>query len=272
MQLKPSSADASNSTSAENSLVGTSMTICGRCPDTGQLGYATASSQFAVGAGIGYVRSSSGVSLIQGNAGPEFHRKTHQALAQGEDAKAALVKALHANPVSRHCQAFVVAASGAAHAQTGSQLTKPSQALWSGDLTSENIALGGTGLGLETVVPSIMAKFKQTTRTGLLLSERLLASLERGLETAGEAPQLRASALYVMGDDRYPLIDLRVDDSENPLTRLRTLFEDYMSDDIQLDAYLPTKDDPFGLAPTTVDEASRFIKRMFRHVAKSIRH
>jgi len=270
MQLKTSSTDAPDGPSSKENSFGSSMTVCGRCPETGQMGYASASSEFAVGAGLGYVRSASGLSLIQGASDPEFHRKAHQALTRGEEPKAALIKALSANPQAKHCQSFVLAPSGVAHVLTGSQLTKPSQVLWSGALASENSAVGGAGLNLETVVPAIMAKFKQTARTGLLLSERLLASLERGLEVAGDMPNLRAGALYVMGEDRYPLIDLRVDDNRNPLPRLRTLFEDYMRDDIKLDAYLPTKDDPFGLAPTTVDEASRFIKRWVRHTLKAI--
>jgi uncharacterized Ntn-hydrolase superfamily protein len=268
MQLKSSSQNQPKQSQVGTALGHAAMTICGRCPDTGQLGFATASTQFAVGANAAYARGDSGITVIHGKHTLEFHRQAHQSLLQGQTADKALQFALETNTTPHQCQAMALDTSGNSKARTGKNLLRSKPPAWGGDLCSENVSVAGFGLGLETIVPAIMAKFKQTAQSGLLLSERLLLSLERGLEVAGPMPELKASALYIIGEDRYPLIDLRIDDKAKPLAALRHLFEDYMREDIKLDAYLPTKDDPHGLAPTTFDEAARYFKRLLRYASR----
>ena len=74
------------------------------------------------------------------------------------------------------------------------------------------------------------------------LAERLLRSLEAGLESGGEEGPVHSAALIVYHQQDFPLVNLRVDwDDENPIKFLRKLWEDYRP---QMGAYLQRAIDP----------------------------
>ncbi len=74
------------------------------------------------------------------------------------------------------------------------------------------------------------------------LAERLLRSLEAGLESGGEEGPVHSAALVVYHQQDFPLVNLRVDwDDENPIKFLRKLWEDYRP---QMGAYLQRAIDP----------------------------
>jgi uncharacterized Ntn-hydrolase superfamily protein len=59
------------------------------------------------------------------------------------------------------------------------------------------------------------------------LAERLLRSLESGEAAGGEQMPVRSAALVVVGDQLFPLVDLRVDLSDRPLADLRRTWAAY---------------------------------------------
>src|SRR5262249_47802974 len=55
--------------------------------------------------------------------------------------------------------------------------------------------------------------------TNKQLADRLLMSLEAGLEAGGEHGPVRSAALLVVQQEQFPLVDLRVDAPERPIGR-----------------------------------------------------
>jgi uncharacterized Ntn-hydrolase superfamily protein len=62
---------------------------------------------------------------------------------------------------------------------------------------------------------------------GKPLPERLLLGLEAGLDAGGETSDEHAAGLHVANRHDWPVVDLRVDWHEEPLTQLRRLWELY---------------------------------------------
>jgi len=73
------------------------------------------------------------------------------------------------------------------------------------------------------------------------LAERLLQALEAGLAAGGERQQVKSAALLVVHEQRFPLMDLRVELHPQPLIELRFLWELYRP---QADLYVRRAIDP----------------------------
>jgi uncharacterized Ntn-hydrolase superfamily protein len=78
-------------------------------------------------------------------------------------------------------------------------------------------------VGKETVLAMAVA-YQQAQH--LSLGERLLLALEAGDEAGGDKRGRQSAALYMMDQDTYPSLDLRVDHHDQPIVTLRTVFEE----------------------------------------------
>ncbi|MGL4622609.1 MAG: DUF1028 domain-containing protein, partial [Chroococcidiopsis sp.] len=67
-------------------------------------------------------------------------------------------------------------------------------------------------------------------RAGMEFCDRLLHALEAGEAAGGDKRGRQSAALYVVHQDVYPYLDLRVDHHANPLVELRYLFEESHQD------------------------------------------
>lgn len=61
----------------------------------------------------------------------------------------------------------------------------------------------------------------------LPFAERLLAAIDAGLAAGGETKPIMAAALLIADRHSWPLVDLRIDWKEEPITELRKLWEFY---------------------------------------------
>jgi uncharacterized Ntn-hydrolase superfamily protein len=115
----------------------------------------------------------------------------------------------------------VVDARGEVAVQTGDSCID-----WKGSRTGSFFSCQGNLLVGQTVVDSMASAFERTSGE---LAERLLAALEAGQRTGGDSRGMQSAALVVARagagyaglNDRY--IDIRTDDSKNPLRELRRL-------------------------------------------------
>jgi len=62
---------------------------------------------------------------------------------------------------------------------------------------------------------------------GYQLAERLLRALEAGIASGGEVGPTHSAALLVAHETSWPLVDLRVDWSGQPVSELRTCWTQY---------------------------------------------
>ena len=81
------------------------------------------------------------------------------------------------------------------------------------------------------------------------LAARLLAGLRAAAEAGGEAGPLRSAGLLVSAAVPWPVVDLRVDDHDEPVTALTALWDLYapLRDDYVTRALNPSAAPAFGV-------------------------
>ena len=196
------------------------FSLLGRCARTGELGVATTTSDIAVGARVPFAAPGVGVAATQHRTDPRLGPRALALLASGHSAQEAVDGVVAATPHRGWRQLGVLDARGHAAAFTGDGVWPVAAAL-EGDGC---LALGNM-LTSEAVAPAIVAGF--AADPGAPLAARLLDGLEAGLAAGGETGDLRSAALLVVGQETFPLVDLRIDDSAEPLRALRGLWDAY---------------------------------------------
>jgi uncharacterized Ntn-hydrolase superfamily protein len=146
-------------------------------------------------------------------------------LARGLDPSKAITRTL-ADDVRRETrQIGVVDAEARAAAFTGSECTE-----WAGHVTGAGFAAQGNILAGEAVVGEMARVFEQTRGA---LAERLVAALEAAQQARGDRRGQQSAALIVERPGGIPgsrdgidrVVDLRVDDHEEPIRELRRLLD-----------------------------------------------
>jgi uncharacterized Ntn-hydrolase superfamily protein len=141
-------------------------------------------------------------------------------LAEGSSPELLVRRAAHAAEDAER-QIAVLDATGAVAADTG-----PGAFPVSGHLVGEGFSVQGNMLAGEDVLPAMAQAF--TTTLGDL-PDRLLAALTAGQDAGGDLRGRQSAALLVVGgepasdEDDGVRLDLRVDDSGDPVAQLRML-------------------------------------------------
>lgn len=239
--------------------------ICARCEVTGAFGFATLSDTMAAGAYIGLVRHGTAAVASQGAPNPYLKFWLVGALRAGKPLDVALKETLKRDPGAKDRQLVAVDNTGKSAGHTGLYNVP-----WCGHVLGDGFAIAGNHLEVETVVQSMAAVWKKSGDQNIPLAERLLMTLERGKAAGGDTRGERAAALMVSGPNGYHTLDLRIDDHRDPVMKLRQLYDDYMADDIKVDAFLPTRDAPGGRIPSQTDEALLFVGRHWRQLRRRL--
>jgi uncharacterized Ntn-hydrolase superfamily protein len=84
----------------------------------------------------------------------------------------------------------------------------------------------------------------------------LLDAVDAGLNAGGEVRSLRSAGFLVADTQRWPIVDLRVDEHDKPLTELRRLWTLY---EPLLDGYVSRTTDPHlaVIAPASAVNAGK---------------
>lgn len=215
------------------------LSIVGRCKRTGQLGVAAVTCLPSVGNLVPHTRARAGAVASQGLCNPYLGIDALRLLAEGRCAQEALAEVLAADPGRDLRQVGVVDASGRAAAWTGEHTTA-----CAGHVTGEGLAVQGNRLvDLEPIEAAADAFGK---RDDLELAERLLGALEASRANVADREGIHSATVEVVGDEEYPLWDLRVDFASDPLPALRQLYERYAAELAPQIARMSTRDDPLG--------------------------
>lgn len=222
------------------------FTILGRCPQTGRLGGAVTTSDLAVGARVLFARAGLGVAATQHRTDPRLGPALLQRLADG-DAPAQAVAAVAPSTADREWrQLGVLDAGGQAAAYSGDRM-------WpvSAELPGDDCLVIGNMLAGPAVAPAMRDAFIQTA--GEDLCDRLLGALDAGRRAGGEAggSTLRSAALLIVERESFPFVDLRIDDSLEPLRGLTALWETYRPLAAEFVARALTPDDVHRSSSTT---------------------
>jgi uncharacterized Ntn-hydrolase superfamily protein len=196
------------------------FSVLARDPGTGELGIAVSSCILAVGRAVPAARPGVGVVAVQARSRRGLGHTLLSGLDEGIAPAVLVQRAAHAAEDAPR-QIAVLDASGAVAADTG-----PGSFPVSGHLVGEGFSVQGNMLASQDVLPA-MAQVFGTARGDL--ADRLLAALTAGQDAGGDLRGRQSAALTVVSgrpaddEDDGVRIDLRVDDSADPVAQLRML-------------------------------------------------
>ena len=196
------------------------MTIVGFDPRTGQFGGAVATKNPAVGGRV--LRGMGEVGMV-GFSSVDTQRRRGLALLQlgfpGQVALEALIKV--SNGVGQYSLIDRMGNPAA--------YTSPAASPWAGSRTGLHYACGANTMVGPEVVKALGDTFEATENSGYPLSERLLRCLEAAQATGGDNRGRQSAAIQVHWKriDANAHLDVRVDDSPNPVQELRAQVHAY---------------------------------------------
>ena len=208
---------------------GSSLTvsIIGHCPETGMVGGAITSSSICVASRCLFTRSGVGAVLTQNVTDPSLGKKMLDLLETGMEPEAVLTSLKNSESHLEWRQLAVLDCRGRSACFSGDK------ALGINHVVPEtHCAAAGNLLAHENVIEVMLERFMALEGH---LAERLLGALEAGLAAGGEKGPVRSAGIQVSIETDWPVIDLRVDWSDEPIQELRALWARYLP---EMDSYL----------------------------------
>lgn len=196
------------------------FSVLGRDRDTGDLGIAVSSCILAVGRSVPAARPGVGVVAVQARSRRGLRGSLLDDLAEGSTPADLVRRAAHAAEDTDR-QIAVLDAGGRVAADTG-----PGSFPVCGHHVAEDVSVQGNMLASTDVLPAMADAW--TAARGSL-ADRLLAALAAGDEAGGDLRGRQSAALLVVSgspagpEDDGVRMDLRVDDSADPVAQLRLL-------------------------------------------------
>lgn len=194
------------------------ISIAARCERTGAFGVAISSSSPAVGSRCPNVRSGVGAVSSQNVTDPSLGPALLDAIASGLAAQAALDLIISCATHSQFRQLTVVDKSGDAAVFSGSKSLGITA-----EVTDHNVAAAGNMLANDGVILAMVNSFNANFEKEL--ADRLICCLEAGVFAGGEAGPVHSAAVLVATQMSWPTTNLRVDWDENPIVKLREIYE-----------------------------------------------
>lgn len=207
---------------------------------TSTIGCAAATGNLAVGGWVLRASARVGAVATQGYAvSPLWGDQGLARMAQGACAEDVLAELTDPDPGKHARQLALIDRQGGVAAWSGSE--NPD---FKGHILGEDAVVAGNWLAAEGV-PAAMMDAYQDRRPNPDIGHRLLAALDAGAAAGGDQRGTMSAAIRIVRPDRPP-IDLRVDFDDEPLARLRALYEMAIHAPYSEWAKsVPTLDDPY---------------------------
>lgn len=210
------------------------FSLLGRCAATGAFGMVVSSSSTAVAARCAFARAGVGAVASQNITDPRLGPSGLDLLAGGATAQGALDRLVAEAPDIAYRQLALIDRDGGTAAYSGTKTLGIHAAAHGTDCVAAGNLLANDG------VPAAMVAAFQATAGGAL-GERLVAALRGGLDAGGEAGSVHSAGLLLVKDAAWPVADLRVDWSEDPIGDLAALWTRWAP---EMDAYITRALDP----------------------------
>ncbi len=184
-------------------------------------GVAITTSSISVGARCPHARAGVGAVSTQNVTDPSLGPAILDALENSLSAQTALEQVIQDRENLDFRQLTIVDNTGQTASFTGSQILGT-------NAESEGIQCYAAGNLLSTIAVPVAMTEAFAANNNEHLANRLLMSLEAGLDAGGEEGDVHSAALLVVDKQPFPLVDLRVDwDDVNPALTLRRLWQDF---------------------------------------------
>ena len=202
------------------------FSIVGYDPEANAWGVAVASKFLACASIVSWAEAGAGAVATQSRANLDYGELALPLLRKGYSAQKVLDALLALDGDISQRQVGIVDMHGGSAAYTG-----PTCADWAGHIAGPNFACQGNILAGPQVVQAMAESFRATEGGGLSLARRLVLALKAGEQTGGDGRGKQAAGVLVMtpggsyGGYNGKLIDLRVDDSRQPVDDLLHLLD-----------------------------------------------
>src|SRR6266576_1366210 len=190
--------------------------------EAGQWGVATQSKFLGVGSVVPWAVPGVGAIATQAYANPRYGPDGLELLREGLSADEAIERLTSADDGRNHRQLGIVDAQGRSASYTGAECMD-----WAGGRTGDGYAAQGNILVSAETVDAIAETFEGSNGA---LAERLLDCLAAAQAAGGDSRGQQSAALLVVEKDggyaglSDTLVDLRVDDHEQPVDELARLY------------------------------------------------
>ncbi len=203
------------------------FSIAARCPDSGQFGVAISSSSPCVASRCAFTRADTGAALSQNITDPRLGPIMLDLLSLGRSTEEAVSGAVGGTRHAHWRQLILLGKKGDPVIHSGPYaLGIDAQKL------GKDCASAGNLLANTQVPEAMVDAFDSSSGA---LAERLLESLVAAVEAGGEAGPVHSIGLQVVDKVPWPVVDLRVDWSDDPLTDIQRLWQEYKP---QQEAYI----------------------------------
>lgn len=194
--------------------------IAGRCARTGMFGMTITTSSIAVGSRCCFARPGVGAVLTQHRTDPRLGSMGLDLLAAGATAPDTVKALVAATPHHAWRQLAAIDAKGRTAHFSGAHITS----IHAGAEGKDCVAIGN--IIRNTEVPAAMVRAFEADPAAPL-ARRLIDALQAGYDAGGEFKAVSSGAVYVVHRERFPYVDLRVDDHAQPIRELDRLWRMY---------------------------------------------
>jgi uncharacterized Ntn-hydrolase superfamily protein len=197
--------------------------IVARDPVTGDMGVAVQSHYFSVGPVVPWAEAGVGAVATQSLVLVDYGPNGLALMKQGLTAREALDSLLKADPTNDGRQVAMVDAHGNVAAYTGKNCIPDA-----GDVQGEQFSCQANLMANPTIWPAMKAAYEKATGD---LAERMLAALDAAEKAGGDIRGRQSAAMVVVKAKASGkpwndyLVNLRVEDHEEPLKELRRLLK-----------------------------------------------
>src|SRR5688572_13308891 len=206
---------------------------------SGAFGVAIATRFFAVGALCPHAQSGVGALSTQALVNPHYGAQALELLDKGLTAPEVVKRLVAPDEGREHRQLHVIDAQGRIGQFTGAKCVD-----WCGAVSGEGYSVAGNMLANARVVSATAEAFQQSKAS---FAERLICALQAGEAAGGDKRGKQSAALLVFSAEKYPDLDLRVDDHAEPLKELRRLYDKAQERFVPYLSCSPSKACPWGV-------------------------
>ena len=191
---------------------------------TGEMAVGVQSHWFSVGTIVSWGKSGVGVVATQSFVNPAYGPEGIKLMESGVSAEEALIKLVSEDESRDYRQVAMLDINGSVKAFTGEKCIVDA-----GQYTGKNFSVQANMMLNDKVVPAMKKAFEESSE--LSLAERIIKVFEAAEESGGDIRGKQSAALLVVGPEKTDnewqdkKIDLRVDDSENPVKEIKRLLK-----------------------------------------------
>ncbi len=200
------------------------FSIVARDANTGEMAVAVQSHWFSVGTAVSWAEAGVGAVATQSFTNKSFGPRGLELLKQGKSPQEAMDILLSDDEGRDFRQVAILDSKGRVATHTGKSCID-----FAGDANGENFSVQANMMLNDKVVPAMERAWKENSQ--MPLAERMIAVLQAAQNAGGDIRGKQSAALLVVAAEASEepwndtLIDLRVDDAENPVKEIDRLLK-----------------------------------------------